>query len=132
MTTVPFDDVCPYAGTYYAYYKGKTVGPMPKETHDAVVNGTHDYIVSFLRDGKCLDDVKAICVEQLETMRQQIIDVFASSPSARVHPYTLWGKNFVSWNLNISALLKLKAMVNDDNNGWLCMKIDGRKLAIIA
>ena len=124
-----------------AYYKGTSLhAPVPsnreEEFHKCIITTGEDLIASELREGKTLSEIKANIKGQMDLMEDGLRRTFPMVLGkgdefewmAKATNGTRLGRNdslrnIIRWFMNIAALLKLKVIDNDNNNGWSIMRL---------
>ena len=121
-----------------AFYKGTSLqAPVINSKliafHHMVVKNADTMITSFLRNGYMLSKVKEILKGQMDLMEDGLCRTSDATTAWKEIDQDAWmakatagtemeenGKmNVMLWFVNIAALLKLKVIQNDENNGWL-------------
>lgn len=124
-----------------AFYKGTSIqAPIAPERLDAfhkhILETAHNQIEKFLRDGMPLAVLKALYKDQMDLMEdglcrtQNAEDIWTTGDqSAWMEAATAGTElegdgdlNTILWFVNTAALLKLKMIENDNDNGWLMTK----------
>jgi hypothetical protein len=124
-----------------AFYKGTSLqAPVEPERvdefHTHIVETAQRQIEKFLRDGMPLAEIKALYKGQMDLMEdglcrtQNVEDIWtAGDQSAWMEEATAGTEmegdgdlNTILWFVNTAALLKLKVIENDNDNGWLMTK----------
>ena len=124
-----------------AFYKGTSLqAPVEPERvdefHTHIVETAHRQIEKFLRDGMPLDTIKALYKGQMDVIEdglcrtQKAEDIWtAGDQSAWMEAATAGTEmegdgdlNTILWFVNLAALLELKVVENDNDNGWLLTK----------
>jgi hypothetical protein len=124
-----------------AFYKGTSLqAPVEPERvdefHKHIVETAQRQIEKFLRDGMPLATIKALYKDQMDLMEdglcrtQKAEDIWtAGDQSAWMEAATAGTEmegdgdlNTILWFVNTAALLKLKVVENDNDNGWLITK----------
>jgi hypothetical protein len=120
-----------------AFYKGTSLqAPVIKSAerdfYEVVIKEGEAQIVSFLREGNSLSQVKAILKGQMDLMEDGLYrtqnafevgkecdqDAWMAMATAGTEMEGPGHTNVIIWFMNIAALLKLGVIANDDNNGW--------------
>jgi hypothetical protein len=123
---------------FRAFYNGTSLqAPVAPAKMDAffknIVTAGESLIISFLRDGKSLAEVKAILKGQMDLMEDGLCRTQKEADIGKVGDQSAWmaaatagtemdgdgDLNVILWFINIACLLKLKVIENDNNNGWL-------------
>ena len=122
------DEMLPYKKNYFAYYKGTTVCPFDDELFKTSTQCLNDHITEFLREGKhykqLMEETKAeLDALELKLVRFQLIHGCCwNKTTPEEWLGGAWGKNWkldwICWFQLIGILLRLKAIENDDMNGW--------------
>lgn len=112
MTEVLYSKMDSWA---YAFYKGTSL-PMKSDAYPHVQKQAKDLLTMGLRAGVSF-------MEQAECYRDQLDEMESRMCEAEVRGEdrfkTLSKKEHARWCINIEALLMLKVIFNDDQNGWL-------------
>lgn len=125
-----------------AYYKGTSlqapvINRLCQAFHEHVVKNGEAQVVSFLRKGHTLSEIKSLLTEQMDVMEDGLRRTQKASDVWKEGDQDAWmaeatagtsmegsGQiNVILWFLNIAALLKLGAIANDNNNGWLMIQV---------
>lgn len=124
----------PFKTTTFAYYKGTRPAPLNPKAVDAIFkNGIGSAIDGFHKADNTDAQLIAICRGQLDHWEQQLCDFQERNPLSTGTDTTAekwlgaaWGTDWkmiwVLWYINIGVLLKLKALNNDNMNGWSIVK----------
>ena len=119
----------PYKTTTFAFYKGTRVAPLPPKAVAAIIK---DSATQCLKDfhtlGKTDAEIITILRGQLDHWEQQLCDhqeragTAGEETTAEKWLSDAWGvqwkMTWVLWYINIATLLQLRALDDDDNNGF--------------
>jgi hypothetical protein len=125
-----------------AFYKGTSlqapvINRLCQSFHERVVKDGEAMIVSFLREGHTLSQVKDILKGQMDLMEDGLCrtqkasevwkegdqDAWMAKATAGTEMEGSGEMNVILWFMNIAALLKLGVIANDDDNGWLMSRL---------
>ena len=118
---------------FRAFYDGTSLGCPFDDTegfYKMTVKEANEMIVASLRDGQTLQDIiamckgqqekweAAMCAEQERLGKETFLETDQETLVARVMGMD-GNLGTIYWFLNTAVLLRLKAIQNDNMNGWL-------------
>ena len=115
-----------------AYYKGTPIQMLI--TVPQAMDGAKKLITGMLKEeGLSLEEQKVIYKGELDAMEQEICDAFGVEKRRTLRDVQrLWGSKFeiniALWYLRIAALLILKVIKDDNENGFLVIEGDLSKI----
>ena len=134
MPAATLDAHIPFETTTFAYYKGTRPVPLPPKAVNSVLKSGVDAMLNNFRQ-EHMSDKKIIPLlkKQLDDWEDQLCEHQRFNPEKTGHESTAdewlgaawgadWPQKLLCWYLNIGALLRLKAIKNDNMNGWLVVK----------
>jgi hypothetical protein len=113
-----------------AYYKGTTVEVINANDYNGIITSSNGLLNKWLREKKTIQDIKSMLLEQLDMMERKLFETQklpAFKPGKMCHQgkylEAAWGEKWRTWwgvwYSNIYILLKLKAIQDDDMNGFV-------------
>jgi hypothetical protein len=135
MTSPLLKTLLPFKTTTFAYYKGTRPAPLNPKAVDAIFKTSFDQCLKGFREDEHLTDAQIITIlrGQLDQWEEQLCKFQERNPSRTGKEGTAeewlggaWGSDWkmiwALWYINIGTLIKLKALNNDDMNGWHIVK----------
>jgi hypothetical protein len=125
----PYHNRTMVSGNTLLYYKGSAMPYCvkdPKAFYEGVKQASNKMIVLGLREGISIKDQIDLMCGQLDRMENEMYVITNKKAWNTGQLIDAWGeeefdKRSRLWCLNIEALLQLRAIQNDDMNGWLFM-----------
>ena len=115
--------------TVFTFYNGTSLQKYPLNSVEVLQKNANDMIIKGLKYGHDIKEQIRHYTLQLKTMEEAMVRI-CNGGMMNDKAYQRWAQELgrdekglaATWHLDVAALIKLKAIKDDNNNGFMIME----------